>query len=515
MSLAARANAQCAPDALALADDRRTISWAELDAILNRATNALLSVSLARQARAAVFAQNSAEALLAYLTCLHAGVSAVPVSSQLTAEELVYILQDSGAEILFTGPETLETALKAAREAGGVRVIAWRSPAQDGVTDWESWLARASNEEPPSDMPAGRYLQYTSGTTGRPKAIEAVAATLPPAETVEKLFESIRAAQGYPPDGPHLVVGPLYHNAPLGSVRLLAAGTPIIVLPRFEAEAVLAAIEARRIASTVMVPTHFQRLLALPKAVRDRYDISSLKMVAHTGAACATEVKAAMIEWFGPILLEAYGGTESGPTNIITSEEWLKHPGSVGRTLEVFELLILDDNGEQLGPNQIGTIYFKDKSGRGIVYKNDPEKTKSSHISPGVFTLGEVGYYEEEGYLYITDRISDMIVSGGVNIYPAEVEQVLLRHDEVVDAVVIGAPNPDMGEEVKALVIPKDLSAPPTFEALNAYCREHLAAYKCPRSIEFVADVGRNAVGKVNKKAVRAAYWPTDRTIGG
>jgi acyl-CoA synthetase (AMP-forming)/AMP-acid ligase II len=221
-----------------------------------------------------------------------------------------------------------------------------------------------------------------------------------------------------------------------------------------------------------------------------------------------------MIEWFGPVLLEAYGGTESGTTNMITSDEWLKHPGSVGRTMEQFELQVIGEDGTKLGPNQVGQLYFRDKTGRGIIYRNDPEKTKSVHREPAVFTLGEIGYYDAEGYVYITDRVSDMIVSGGVNIYPAEIERVLLTHPDVLDAVVIGVPNTDMGEEVKALVIPKNLASPPTSEELTAHCRSHLAGYKSPRSIDFVDDVGRNAIGKVNKRAVRAPYWPTERTIG-
>jgi acyl-CoA synthetase (AMP-forming)/AMP-acid ligase II len=512
MSLAARAKAEETPDALALADDRQSITWAALDQTLNRAINALSAFPFKRERRVAVFATNSAETLLTYLTCLHAGVSAVPVNSQLTHDELTYILTDSETELLFVSAETVETGLKAA-QAVGVKVIAWRSPPQDGVLDWNAWLSQASSAEPRTDMRPLPYLQYTSGTTGRPKAIDAAPQTLPRTETVSAFFAEIQAQAAFG-SGAHLVVGPLYHNAPLSSVRSLAAGDPVVVMSKFDPERALKAIQTHHIASTVMVPTHFRRLLDLPEAVRTKYDVSSLRMVAHTGAACARDVKAAMIAWFGPVLFEAYGGTESGATNMITSEEWLKHPGSVGKTVPDFEHIVIGENGERLGPNQVGQLFFRDKTGRGIVYKNDPEKTRAAHLEPGVFTLGEIGYYDDEGYVYITDRVSDMIVSGGVNIYPAEIEQVLLKHPGVADAVAVGAPNKDMGEEVKALVIPADANTPPTAEALIQYCREHLAAYKCPRSIDFVADVGRNALGKVNKRALRARYWPTERTIG-
>jgi acyl-coenzyme A synthetase/AMP-(fatty) acid ligase len=264
-----------------------------------------------------------------------------------------------------------------------------------------------------------------------------------------------------------------------------------------------------------MVPTHFQRLLALPAETRARYDVSSIRSIAHTGAACPRDVKHAMIEWFGPVLLEAYGGTESGTTNAITSEEWLRKPGSVGRTLPPFELVVVGEEGEALGAGAVGQLYFRDTTGRGILYHNDPAKTEAAHRAPGVFTLGETGYVDEDGYVFITDRVSDMIVSGGVNIYPAEAEQVLIRHPDVADVAVIGAPNAEMGEEVKALVIPADTQNPPSTKALDAFCRQSLAGYKCPRSYDFVADLGRNAMGKINKRVLKRAYWPSERTIGG
>jgi acyl-CoA synthetase (AMP-forming)/AMP-acid ligase II len=222
-----------------------------------------------------------------------------------------------------------------------------------------------------------------------------------------------------------------------------------------------------------------------------------------------------MIDWFGPVLVEAYGATEAGSTNVINSEEWLRKPGSVGRAQPPFETVIIDDDGNELPPGHVGRLFFRDTSGRGIVYRGDPEKTAAAHIAPGVFTLGEVGYVDNEGYVFITDRVSDMIVSGGVNIYPAEAEQALLQHPGVADVAVIGAPNAEMGEEVKALVIPRDPAARPTPEDLNRFCRERLAGFKCPRSSEFVDDIGRNAMGKVNKRALRRKYWPGDRIIGG
>jgi acyl-CoA synthetase (AMP-forming)/AMP-acid ligase II len=222
-----------------------------------------------------------------------------------------------------------------------------------------------------------------------------------------------------------------------------------------------------------------------------------------------------MIDWFGPVLDEAYGATETSSTNRISSAEWLRKPGSVGRTLPPFELVVVSEEGQRLGPHQVGKLYFRDATGRGIVYHNDPEKTRAAHIEPGVFTLGEVGYFDDDGYVFITDRVSDMIVSGGVNIYPAESEQVLIQHPAVKDVAVIAAPNVEMGEEVKALIVLEDSRNPPSREALDRFCRSHLAVFKCPKSYEFVDDVGRNAMGKINKRELRRPFWPTGRTIGG
>jgi long-chain acyl-CoA synthetase len=249
--------------------------------------------------------------------------------------------------------------------------------------------------------------------------------------------------------------------------------------------------------------------------VRAKYDVSSVKWVGHTGAACPVDVKRRMIEWWGPVFFDAYGATEVGTTCMITSEEWLEHPGSVGRAIPPFTAIVVDDEGNEVPANTEGRIYFEDSTGRGVVYPSDPQKTADAHLRPGVFTLGEIGYLDDDGYVYITDRFSDLIVSGGVNIYPAEAEQVLIEHPAVADVAVIGVPHAEMGEAVKALVVPADPGSPPAEADLVAYCRERLAGYKCPRSIDIVDTVGRTAMGKVNKRALRAPYWDSARTIGG
>jgi acyl-CoA synthetase (AMP-forming)/AMP-acid ligase II len=497
---------------LALADERVRYSWAELDPTLNRAINAMRRLQSGAARRVAVFAPNSAETVIAYVAALEAGLSSVPVSFHLTRDEVAYILGCADANALFVSEETAEAGLAAAAEAGIGTVVGWRCAPRQGLTSWEEWLGAASEEPPPTDVKPLPHLHFTSGTTGRPKATETPPGYFPAVRDVAE-FAAIMRTRATP--SPGLVVGPLYHTGPLTMVRSLVGGSALVVMSSFDPEKALAAIERERIAGSVMVPTHFQRLLALPAEVRSRYDVSSMKRLAHTGAACPQDVKRAMIEWFGPVLFEAYGGTEAGTTHAISSEEWLRKPGSVGKAVPPFETVVIGEDGKELGPHDVGQLYVRDPSGRGIIYHGDAEKTAAAHIAPGVFTLGEMGYIDEEGYVFITDRVSDMIVSGGVNIYPAEAEQILLTHPGIADVAVIGAPNAEMGEEAKALVVAADPSHPPDAEALNRHCRASLAGYKCPRSYEFVDDLGRNPMGKVNKRELRRSYWPSERTIGG
>lgn len=514
MALVAARLAEERPDEIALRDDDVALSWAGVNDSLNRVANALRAMQLGPADRVAVFAENSVETVLAHLGGLLAGLSTVPGNFHLNADELAYILQDSGSRLLFVGPETLATGLAAARQAGVPTVIGWRVSETPGVTSWEAWLAAADASEPPTDVPPRPNLLYTSGTTGRPKGVELPPTMFAGGNTLDEHVAGL-AGNAFAAFGTHLVVGPMYHTGPLSGFRLLAAGIPVVVLGRFGAENVLRAIDAYQVESCVMVPTHFARLLSLPDEVKARYDVLSMKLVGHTGAACPIEVKRRMIEWWGPVFVDAYGATEVGTTCRITSAEWLEHPGSVGRSVPPFTALVVDDGGNELPPNTEGRLFFADATGRGIVYPNDPEKTAAAHLRPGVFTLGEIGYLDDDGYVFITDRFSDMIVSGGVNIYPAEAEQVLFEHPAVADVAVIGVPNQDMGEEVKALVVPVDPAHPPASSELVAYCRERLASYKCPRSVDIVDSIGRTAMGKLNKRALRAPFWQGARTIGG
>jgi len=497
------------PTGFALVVAGLEMSWAEVGDALNRCANLLLDAAnagdLGPDHRVAVFAENAAETALAHLGGLLGGASTVPVNFHLTASEAAYILQDSGSRILFVGPETAERGLAAAHEAGVAIVVGWNCDGVGGIIPWQQWLAGGAPTDPPDDVVPRPNLLYTSGTTGRPKGTELPPTMFAGGVTMDEHLDRLRRG-GFAGFGTHLVVGPMYHTGPLSGMRLLCAGVSSVILPRFDAEAVLAAIDRYRTETTVMVPTHFVRMLALPDEVKAKYDVSSMKLIAHTGAKCPVDVKAAMIDWFGPVFSDAYGATEVGTVCSITSQEWLEHRGSVGRSVPPFTAVILDEDMHEVPAGTEGRLFFRDATGRGIVYPNDADKTAASNPEPGLFTLGEIGYVDADGYVYITDRFSDMVVSGGVNIYPAEAEQLLIHHPEVVDVACIGVPHPEMGETLVALVMPVDESSPPDLGELSTWLRQRLSHYKCPREYHLVGDLMRSTMGKVNKRALRDAW---------
>lgn len=518
MIAAIRARAEAAPDDLALADDSRTQTWSELAADLARAAGALLAAAPGSSQRVSVLGENAIPTLEAHAAALTVGVGTVATSRQLRASELADQYADAGVVAAIAGPGSLPAVREAAGAVGLHTLVVHGVEPSDpshppgGAVAWSEWLRSA----PPAPPDAGQRpprppLVYTSGTTGRARGAEVRwTVTLP--QTAAEYVAAITAESGFPP-GPHLVVGPLQHNAPLTSVRHLLRGEPVIILGKFDAEAVLRLIEQYRVTSSVMVPTHMQRLLALRSDIRKRYDVSSMRMISQTGSACPADTKLAMIEWFGPILVESYGGSESGTLCRIDSREWLAHRGSVGRPRPPYEVVVLSEDGRPLPAREVGILGFRAPEGRGPQYHADPEKTKNAYVAPGVFTLGDVGYVDEDGYVYITDRIADMVVSGGVNLYPAESEKVLASHPGVAEVAVIGVPHPDLGESLLALIVP--CGAPPDPAELEAYAREHLAPYKVPRAYEFRDELIYNAMGKPDKKAMRAPYWKTERTIAG
>jgi long-chain acyl-CoA synthetase len=485
-------------------DVNGSATWAEAADVVLRLAERIRTFDLGDVRRVMVVARNRPSTVVAHAAALLGEAAAVPVNFHLTAGEIEYQVSESRALLMFVDGATEA----AAREAtAGTDVTVVRLP-DDGVTgdELEAFLAGTSPIELRIDQPVLPSLLFTSGTTGRPKAVQLPPKTIGDTPDLGGLITLI-TTQRMARYGTHLVVGPMYHNGPLTAVRLFLAGVPLVVHASFDAAATLAAIEARRIESSVMVPTHFVRCLALADDVRAAHDLSSLKCVVHTGGACPVDVKRQMLEWWGLVLYESYGGTESGSTCSIGPEEWLAHPGSVGRAVAPFVALVVDEEGNPLPPNTEGRLYFRDTTGRGIRYEGDPQKTAEAHLEPGVFTLGEIGRIDDDGFVYITDRFNDMVVSGGVNIYPAEAEQALQQHPAVADVACIGLPDAEMGERLVA-VVQLQPGASVTADQLSAWSRERLAGYKCPRTYLFTDTLPRNAMGKLDKKALRATYRP-------
>ena len=357
-------------------------------------------------------------------------------------------------------------------------------------------------------------MMYSSGTTGRPKGIKYVNERRPIGDPLAGLagFSSL---YGIDDSSVYLSPAPLYHSAPLQfCIAVTRLGGTVVVMERFEPETALAAIQEHRVTVSQWVPTMFVRMLKLDPEVRSRFDVSSLRLAIHAAAPCPIPVKQQMIDWWGPIVFEYYAATEGGGSTMISSEEWLAHPGSVGRAYTAV-VHILDEEGNELPTGESGVVWFEPGStSMQFEYHKDPEKTRSAHNRDGWSTVGDMGYLDADGYLYLTDRRDFMIISGGVNIYPQEAENVLITHPKVMDAAVFGVPNREMGEEVKAVVQPIDFAAagPDLERELIEFCRDNLAHYKCPVSVDFEAELPRQPTGKLYKRLLRDRYWGNQKS---
>jgi long-chain acyl-CoA synthetase len=459
----------------------------------------------------AVFARNSGQTLIAFLATVLSGATFIPLNVHLGADELVAMLGDADAGTIMAGPGQLVTAIQAAERLPGLRVLGWGEPATAGYTSLADLPEgdRSEGDEVMLSIP----MLFSSGTTGRAKRV-VMPPILFPGVISRAEFRAWAVKSRFVGLGPHLVAGPLYHSGPMQATWLLAAGTPVVIPRRFDAVEVLAIIERERIATTLMVPTHFIRLLKARDEADRSYDISSIRHVTQTGAGCPDDVKLQMIDWWGPIFLETYGGTESGGVCFISTPEWLTHQGSVGRTLPHYDVLVVDDEGTELPRGREGKIYFADRTGRGIRYEDELELTAAAHLRPGVFTLGEIGRVDEEGYVYLTDRDSDKVVSGGVNLYPAEAENVLATHPAVADVAAIGVEHPEMGEELRALVVLRPGATANEVELID-YARTNLSSLKAPRSVLFVDDLERSPMGKLNRRLLRGRYAAVPAGTGG
>jgi long-chain acyl-CoA synthetase len=465
--------------------------------LANQLVHSLRAHGLQRGDVVAVALRNRVEMIAVYMAALQAGWYFAPMNTGLAAPEIAHILGDSGAKVMIVDAHSVD----AARAAANVPLYAVDEI--DGVTPFAALIAGQPTTTP-DDRVAGDRLFYTSGTTGRPKAVKRRIRGETPEQAAASAAQHLAGVAEIQPHSHavHLVTSPLYHSASLlWCVDHLHLGHRVVLMDKWSAEGTLERIARYRVTGALVVPTHFYRLLALPDDVRARFDLSSLRTVIHTGAACPAHIKRRMLEWWGPVLYEVYGAAEGGGTRI-SPTEWLAHPGSVGKGWGRIRVLRAD--GEPCAPGETGTVYMK-AGAAPFEYHNDPDKTAAAKRGT-FFTVGDLGYLDAEDYLFLNGRASDMIISGGVNIYPAEIEAVLVTHPDVADAAVFGIPDDEWGEQVKAVVEPRPGASAHLATELGAYCREKLAAHKCPRSIDF-ATLPRDANGKLRKRDLRDPYW--------
>jgi long-chain acyl-CoA synthetase len=498
---------------LALADDSATLTWAELDERVNRLINALRDAGITSGDTIAVVAGNSNEWFEVAFACANGGITYVPVNWHFVGPEIAYVLGDSGAKALICGHQFLDQASRALddpRTAGVQRAVVIGAPSTGRFENYDEFVAAGAPDEP-ADQSFGGPMFYTSGTTGNPKGVRGTLASMP-AGSDPAIWQLIGAGFSNLVEGQGTTVlcGPFYHSAQWAySFLPMIVGSATVMQHKYDSAGVLRLIDEYHATNIHLVPTQMKRLVDLPDEVKSTFDGSSLQIVLHGAAPCPPLVKRALIDWWGPVISEYYGSTEGSVITMIDSEQWLAKGGSVGPPMPGMEIIVVGEDGTRLGPNEPGTLYFRSAMGMDFEYHNAPEKTADVHLEPGVFTTGDVGYLDDDGYLWLSDRKIDMIISGGVNIYPAEIEGVLGGHDAVADVAVIGVPNDEFGEEVKAIVAVTDgvVADAALAEELRAYCRDQLAGYKVPRSIDFLPELPSTGTGKIQKAKLREPYW--------
>jgi long-chain acyl-CoA synthetase len=502
-------HAETQPDkpAIIIAETGETISYGELNTRSNRVAQLFRSRGCKRGDVVALFLENHSRFLEFAWGAQRSGLFFVCISSKLTAPEVDYILNDSGAQLVVT-----QASL--ANVAGALQAEVHKLMLDGAIDGFEG--AEALLEQMPAeaivDESAGTDMLYSSGTTGRPKGVKVALPDPPQIDAPNALLMLAHALYKVGPEAVYLCPAPLYHAAPLRwTMAVQRFGGTAVIMQHFEPEAALQAIERYRITHAQFVPTHFVRMLKLPEASRARYDMSSLQVAFHAAAPCPVPVKQAMMEWWGPIIHEYYAGSEGNGMTAIGPDDWIAHPGSVGRAVHGI-VHICDEDGNELPPRETGLVYFEGQT--NFEYHNDPAKTAESRNRHGWSTLGDVGWLDEDGYLYLTDRKSFMIISGGVNIYPQEIENHLVTHPAVADVAVVGAPHDEMGEQVVAVVQPvsgADTGA--LADELTAFCRQSLSGIKTPRRFDFVDELPRHATGKLYKRLIRDRYWGKESTI--
>jgi long-chain acyl-CoA synthetase len=500
-------HAKSTPDkpAYIMAGTGETVTYKELDERANQGAHLFRSLGLKKGDSIAIFMENNSRYFEVVYAAERCGLYFTAIASKLTAGEVEYIVKDCGAGAFITSAALAEAAAEVAPLIPGVKLYMCNG-ASPPFESFEE--ARAKFPTTPIADPAlGQAMLYSSGTTGRPKGVRRAPLEGGLGESLGALGTLAMGLYQSNSDSVYLSPAPLYHAAPLGwTMGYLQLGGTVVVMEKFDAEKALEYVEKYKVTQAQWVPTHFVRMLKLPEDVRAKYDTSSLVQVFHAAAPCPVPVKQAMIDWWGPIISEYYAGTEGNGFCALNSQEWLLHKGSVGKGLTA-EVKICDDNGEPLPPRTEGAVYF---AGGGVFeYYKDPKKTAESTNQYGWTTLGDVGWVDEEGYLYLTDRKSFMIISGGVNIYPQEIENLLVTHPKVADVAVVGAPDEEMGEKVVAVIQPADWAEAGEELAaeLMAFARAGISHVKAPRKIDFMRELPRHDTGKIYKRLIRDAYW--------
>lgn len=489
------------PDKPAVIDpDGKVTTFGQVNAAANKLTRLFRQHGLGKGDALAIVCSNRAEFIEVQAATLRSGLRITPVNWHLTVDEIAYIINDCEAKVL-VGEARVAAVAAAAEQCPNVLVKLAVGGEIPGFQNYAEAIAPFDASDI-TDPVLGNQMMYTSGTTGRPKGVFREAPAITP--------QAMYAMRGYDDDSVQLCAGPAYHAAPLAfDVRAaMGAGCPLYFIDKWDSELVLRTISENKVTHLHLVPIMFQRLLALPEDVRAKYDVSHVKYIVHGAAPCPPEVKHAMIEWFGPVLSEYYAGSEGGAGFAISSEEWLKKPGSVGKRPALLQVRILDEEGNDCPPGVPGGIYHQLPPGGGFTYFKDQAKTNANRVGD-FFTMGDVGYFDEDDYLFLTGRNAETIISGGVNIYPQEVDNELIKHDAVADSATVGVPHDEWGEQVKAVILLK-----PGYEPSGAlaqeildFGRKSLPAFKVPRSLDFVTELPRSEAGKIQRNKVRAPYW--------
>ncbi|WP_433241164.1 AMP-binding protein [Streptosporangium sp. CA-135522] len=493
----------------AIVDGHGAVSWSLLGERVNRWIDLLTSRGLGTGDRLACVLGNRRETFEVLLACLHTGITVVPVNWHLTEPEIAYILADSGSRALVVEEAYAPVAARAAARVTGscTVLLAVGERDHDGFAAVEPLLASAGPGEPAQQC-CGSTMLYTSGTTGAPKGVvNGLFVVGAPFSRVARLADYARVVLGVPARERLLLDGPWYHSAQLFFALLgLLQGCRLVIRGHFDPAATLEVIDREQITAVHLVPTQLVRLLRLDETARRAFSGASLRVVWHGGGPCPIDVKRKMIDWWGPVLTEYYGATEGGVVTLIDSGDWLRRPGSVGRAVPPGEVVVVGDDGTPLPPGESGRVFVRRRTAKSFHYHNAPDKTRSAHLAPDTFTYGELGHLDEDGFLFLTGRAQDLIVSGGVNVYPAEVEAVLLAHPAVRDVAVIGVPDDEFGERVVG-IIEREAGAPDDLPALlDGHCRRSLAGFKTPRAYHLVDALPREPTGKLRKDALRESF---------